>query len=310
MTIDEIKSASLIAYLSAMNYTLVKHHGINYWYLSPLHEERNASFKVNSDSNLWFDFGLNKGGNIITLVKELNPGLSMHEVLKKLEQEIQAFGLLNCTIIGHVDESLRHTYEKSVVKSDETTVERLIPISHYHLRSYLQMRRIDFSIAGKYCKEVHYRQVHTGKTYYGIAFENVEGGMEVRNSFFKRCIGKKTYSYIRENVGELSRECCVFEGFFDFLTYMTFKRRGDSLLCIDSATDYVILNSVAIVKRTFEVLKQYSLIHCFLDNDKAGQDATQMIRLEFPDSSVDESYRYSGYEDINDVILGKIKVEN
>ena len=311
MTIDEIKSASLIAYLAANNYTLVKHHSNNFWYLSPLHEERNASFKVNANSNLWFDFALNKGGNIITLAKELNPGLTMHEVLKKLEQEIQAFGLLNCSVTCGTNESLRHKYEKSIVeRTEDTTVERLIPISHYHLRSYLQMRRIDFSIAGKYCKEVHYRQVHTGKTYYGIAFENVEGGMEVRNRFFKRCIGRKAYSYIREEASSSSSECCVFEGFFDFLTYMTLKQRRDSLLCIDSATDYIILNSVAIVKRTFDLLKGYSLIHCFLDNDKAGHDATQTIRQAFPDSSVDESYRYSGYEDINDVILGKIKTEN
>ena len=308
MTIDEIKSASLISYLAAHNYTLTKQHRNQYWYLSPLHEEKNASFKVNTDSNLWFDFGLNKGGNIITLAKELNPGLSMHEVLKKLEQEIRDLGLLNGIAIDHTTTNFRQTYEKSPIdKTEDTIVERLIPIRHYHLKSYLLARRIDFSVAETYCKEVHYQLRHTDKTYYGIAFENVDGGMEVRNKFFKRCIGKKTYSYIRSNASGISRACCVFEGFFDFLTYMSFKKRGDSLICIEAETDYIILNSVAVVKRTFDVLKLYSTIHCFLDNDKAGQDATQIIKDAFPDTSVDESSRYSGYEDINDVILGKVK---
>ena len=311
MTIDEIKSASLISYLAVHNYTLVKQHGHKFWYLSPLHEEKNASFKVDSNTNLWYDFGLSKGGNIITLVKEMNPALSMHEVLKKLESEILTYGLLKKGIT--VDNStlpLRTAFDSNVVnKSDDTIIECLIPIGHYHLRNYLQMRRIDLSVAEIYCREVHYKLPHTGKSYYGISFENVEGGMEVRNRFFKRCIGKKSYSYIRKDVSLSSNECCVFEGFFDFLTYMTLKKRGDSLICIDQESDYIILNSVAVVKRTFDVLKQYSVIHCFLDNDKAGHDTMKIIKAEFPDSSVDESYRYSGYEDINDVILGKIKVE-
>ena len=310
MTIDEIKSASLVSYLAAHNYTMTKQHRNQYWYLSPLHEEKNASFKVNTDSNLWFDFGLNKGGNIITLAKELNPTLSMHEVLKKLEQEIRNLGLLNGIAIDNQATNFRQIYERfHINKTENTIIERLIPIRHYHLKSYLQARRIDFSIADEYCKEVHYKLHHTGKSYYGISFENVEGGMEVRNRFFKRCIGKKSYSYIRKDVSLPSNECCVFEGFFDFLTYLSLKKRGDSLICIEAETDYVILNSVAMVKRTFEVLQQYSTIHCFLDNDKAGHDTMKIIKAEFPNSSVDESYRYSGYEDINDVILGKIKVE-
>lgn len=312
MTIDEIKSVSLVSYLAVYSYTPVKQHRQQFWYLSPLHEEKNASFKVDANTNLWYDFGLSKGGNLITLVKEMNPCLSMHEVLKKLEQEIQSNGLSN--VIPALDTARASegaTIASSVVNNyADTTIERLIPIAHYHLKNYLQMRRIDYSVAVKYCKEVHYKLHHTNKMYYGISFENVEGGMEVRNQFFKRCIGRKAYSYIREDVSGPFSECCVFEGFFDFLTYMTLKQRGDSLLCIDSATDYIILNSVAIVKRTFDLLKGYSLIHCFLDNDKAGHDATQTIRQAFPDSSVDESYRYSGYEDINDVILGKIKTEN
>lgn len=307
MTIEELKSASLISYLSVHNHPVIKRHGEKIWYLSPLHEEKNASFKVNANTNLWYDFGLNRGGNIITLVKELNPALSMHQVLKLLEEEIRTYGLLTDGPVNTCEiDYKRIPYDTNSAISDDTTIECLIPIRNYHLKQYLSMRRIDISVAEEFCKEVHYKLHHTTKSYYGIAFENVDSGMEVRNKFFKRCIGRKTYSYIHSGLVGKADECCIFEGFFDFLTYMTFRKRKDSMLCIDVDTDYIILNSVAVVRKTFDVLRSYNQIHCFLDNDRAGKEATDMIAMAFPGTTVDESYRYSGYKDLNDVILGNI----
>lgn len=41
------------------------------WYNAPYREERTPSFKVNKDRNVWFDFGLGRGGDIFTLAGEL-----------------------------------------------------------------------------------------------------------------------------------------------------------------------------------------------------------------------------------------------
>ena len=121
---------------------------------------------------------------------------------------------------------------------------------------------------------MHYRLKHNDKHFYGVAFLNIECGMEVRNKFFKRCIGKKTYSYIVEDPKDELNSCCVFEGFFDFLTYMTLKKVKDLALCIESKTDYVLPNSVSNVRKAFEILENYEFIYCYLDNDRAGREAT------------------------------------
>ena len=36
----------------------------------PFHEERSASFSVNSDLNLYHCFGCGKGGDVVTFVRE------------------------------------------------------------------------------------------------------------------------------------------------------------------------------------------------------------------------------------------------
>jgi len=71
MTIEEAKNIKLEDYLHSLGYNPVKRQGMNLWYKSPFREETDASFKVNTEINKWFDFGLGKGGNILTLASVL-----------------------------------------------------------------------------------------------------------------------------------------------------------------------------------------------------------------------------------------------
>ena len=166
-------------------------------------------------------------------------------------------------------------------------------------------RRIDYDIAKQYCKEVHYRIYN--KSYYAIAFENIEGGMEARNKYSKRSIGKKSISIIRPN-NELHKECCIFEGFFDMLTYASIKKwiTGNEI-CLPHECDYLVLNSVSNIKVLMPYLQEYTVIHCYLDNDDAGAKTVEKIKVAYQDKVVDESYRYVNYKDVNDVINGIVK---
>ena len=65
MTIEEAKNIKLEDYLHSLGYNPVKRQGMNLWYKSPFREETDASFKVNTEINKWYDFGLGKGGNIL-----------------------------------------------------------------------------------------------------------------------------------------------------------------------------------------------------------------------------------------------------
>ena len=44
------------------------------------------------------------------------------------------------------------------------------------------------------------------------AFENIKGGYEVRNPYYKGCIKGKDISVIRYNRDVIQRHVCVFEG--------------------------------------------------------------------------------------------------
>lgn len=68
MNIETAKQINLADYLHSLGYSPVKQQGINLWYKSPLREETEASFKVNTERNQWYDFGLGKGGGIIELL--------------------------------------------------------------------------------------------------------------------------------------------------------------------------------------------------------------------------------------------------
>ena len=196
MTIEEIKSVSIVQFLESLGYHHVYILKENYWYLSPFRTEASPSFNVSPKKNLWNDFGAGEGGNLINLVQKMNPSWNNHEVLTYLEQKIKEHHL---QYSEDYEAQRKKNERKEAWKQDQadqrekakeanTIIERIVGLSHPYLRDYILQRRIDYDIAKEYCKEVHYRIYD--KSYYAIAFENIEGGMEARNKYSKRSIGK------------------------------------------------------------------------------------------------------------------------
>ena len=307
MTIDEIKSVSIVQYLESEGFYSVSYHKGNYWYISPFRTESSPSFNVSSMKNLWHDFGIGEGGNIINLVQKFHPTWNNHQVLSYIEGKIVEHKLVYATDyklqIKDYDE-----IKLSNVKSDvgtETHIDSIIEINHPYLRDYILKRCIDFEIAKKYCNEIHYSIY--GKHYYAIAFKNIDEGFEVRNKYCKRSIGRKSISIITPN-GKLNKDCCIFEGVFDMLAYETIRKHKTNLqICIGQECDYIVLNSVNNIRILFDYLQNYNSIHCYLDNDNAGSKATATIKSLYANKTIDESFRYASYKDINDIINGSLK---
>ena len=86
MTIQDVKQIKLADYLQSLGYTPVKQQGRNLWYKSPLREETDASFKVNTELEKWYDFGSGKGGNIIALAAELYHSEDVAYLLRRIEE--------------------------------------------------------------------------------------------------------------------------------------------------------------------------------------------------------------------------------
>ena len=289
MNIQEAKQIRIADYLQSLGYSPVKQQGESLWYKSPFRQETEASFKVNTDRNLWFDYGLGKGGNIIALAQELYFSDYVPYLLRKIAEQTPH--------IRPVSFSFRQ--QSSELSFQHLEVREL---THPALLRYLQERGIDIALAKPECKELHF--INNGKPYFAIGFPNVAGGYEVRNQFFKGCIAPKDISHIRQQ-GEPREKCLVFEGMMDYLSFLTLRIRNCPTMPNLDRQDYVILNSVANVSRAIDVLHGYERIHCLLDNDEAGRKAYRDLGIEFAGCIRNFSHNYHGYKDLKDYLCGK-----
>ena len=289
MNIQEAKQIRIADYLQSLGYTPIKQQGSSLWYKSPLREETDASFKVNTELNRWYDFGLGKGGNIIALAEELYVSDYVLYLLGKIAERTPH--------IRPVSFSFRQ-------QASEPSFQQLEvgELTHPALFNYLQERGIDTALAIPECRELHF--IHNGKPYFAIGFPNVAGGYEVRNRFFKGCIAPKDISPIRQQ-GEPREKCLVFEGMMVYLSFLTLRMRNCPTMPNLDGQDYVILNSVANVSKAIDVLHGYGRIHCLLDNDEAGRNAYLELAREFSGRIRDFSDNYNGYKDLNDYLCGK-----
>ena len=289
MNIQEAKQIRIADYLQSLGYTPIKQQGSSLWYKSPLREETDASFKVNTELNRWYDFGLGKGGNIIALAEELYASDYVLYLLGKIAERTPH--------IRPVSFSFRQ-------QASEPSFQQLEvgELTHPALFNYLQERGIDTALAKPECKELHF--IHNGKPYFAIGFPNVAGRYEVRNPFFKGCIAPKDISHIRQQ-GEPREKCLVFEGMMDYLSFLTLRMKNCPTMPNLDGQDYVILNSVANVSKIIDVLHGYGRIHCLLDNDEAGRKAYWELAREFSGRIRDFSDNYNGHKDLNDYLCGK-----
>jgi len=62
MNTNEAKQIRIEEYLHSLGYDPVRKQGDSLWYKSPFRNEREPSFKVNTERNLWYVFGAGWGG--------------------------------------------------------------------------------------------------------------------------------------------------------------------------------------------------------------------------------------------------------
>ena len=176
-----------------------------------------------------------------------------------------------------------------------------MPLSSPALFSYLRERGINTELAKRECREVHY--LTDGKPYFAVGFPNRSGGYEICNKFFKGCIAPKDITHIRQT--EPGETCCLFEGFMDYLSFLTLRQERHPDRPALGGQDCIVLNSVSSLSKALRPLGDYERIHCFLDNDRAGLEALREIQREYGSRVRDASHVYSGYKDLNDYLNGK-----
>ena len=271
------------------------------WYSSPLREgDSDPSFKVDTTKNLWFDFGLAKGGNVIDLVCTLR-NTTVSDALRLLEETglyRGSFLLGNNPVLFQAKTRLQTAgqKEKEVGKFE---IKKVIDLTHPALIEYLQARHIDLDLARQYLREVHFKPVGSFKSFFALGWKCGDG-YDVRNRHFKGFVGiGKDISTINLREGEA---IYIFEGWMDFLSYLTlhdlknFKNAG------------LILHSTALRKRAVELIKDNRIkrANLFLDNDQAGLDAVEYFKNALPDIQIfDRSHLYKPAKDLNERLTTK-----
>jgi hypothetical protein len=289
MNCAEANQIDLVKYLYALGYQPQKIRNNDYWYLSPLRDETQPSFKVNRKLNAWYDHGIGKGGNIIDFAV-LYHNYTVIEVIKKL-QEYLSFHPQTLT----VQQPLANTQKLSEALEPTIKVIAAKPLTHPSLCRYLDDRKIPLEVATKYCHEVEFEL--NDKQYFAIGFENKSGGFELRNEHFKGSSSPKDVTLIEQNN---SNNIAVFEGFFSFLSYQTFHQNNPAQL-----TNFLVLNSLSFFEKSREIMEQHQQINLYLDRDAAGLKHLQ-IALKWSKKYIDQSQLYQHHKDLNDYLVHQV----
>jgi len=245
------------------------------WFLSPFRSESTPSFKVDKTKNLFYDFGEGIGGSLVDFVM-IYKKWDLRKALNELSKGSFSFD--------------QHLPKQATKKAAEYTINEVRSISSPALLAYLEERAINLDFAQQFCRQVHY-QFTSEKTYYGIGFKNDLGGYELRNKYFKGCLGSKSITTIHQGSNILS----LFESWSDFLSYLSLKKRVPS-------EDFMILNSTLLATKCVGKIDSYQRVKCFFDNDEAGNKATLLLQSKSTCVFLDQRKRYSNFNDLNDYL--------
>ena len=289
--LSRIKRYPIVEYLERKGVKPVRRTAAYALYCSPLREETHPSFKVDTEKNLWIDYGEGRGGSIIDLCMRME-GCTLSEAIRRLGQTVPD----NTVYSSHKDFSQNNL--QPTMAANET--RKLISISGTlppHLQEYLtKVRCIDLEKAKPFLKSISYEV--RGRCYQAIGFANLSGGYELRDDkTFKGTIAPKDITPIFTDRAE---PVCIFEGFMDFLSFLSMKE--------EITNHCLVMNSVSNVARTIRYLNDRHLTHirAFLDNDEAGRRAVQdFIKAGF--HVEDMNIHYKDFKDLNEYHVSRVR---
>ena len=275
--LSRIKRYSIVEYLERKGIRPVRKTPTYAMYRSPLREETHPSFKVDTEKNLWIDYAEGRGGSIIDLCMRME-GCTLSEAIRCLGQNASDNGtssFLNDFVPNNSQPVMAVNGARRLIEISDT----LPP----HLQDYLTKERcVNLEKAMPFLKCISYEV--RGRHYQAIGFANLSGGYELRDDkTFKGTIAPKDITPIFTDRAE---PVCIFEGFMDFLSFLSMKE--------EITNHCLVMNSVSNVARTIRYLNDRHLTHIrtFLDNDEAGWRAVQdFIKAGFHVEDMDIYYK-------------------
>ena len=289
--LSRIKRYPIVEYLERKGIKPVRRTPSYALYRSPLREETQPSFKVDTEKNLWIDYGEGRGGSIIDLCMRME-GCTLSEAIRLLGQNAPVNGtysFLNDFVPNNSQPVMAVNGARRLIEISDTLPS--------HFQEYLtKVRCINLEKAKPFLKCISYEV--RGRRYQAIGFANLSGGYELRDDkTFKGTIAPKDITPIFTDRAE---PVCIFEGFMDFLSFLSMKE--------EITNHCLVMNSVSNVARTIRYLNDRHLTHirAFLDNDEAGRRTVQdFIKAGF--HVEDMNIHYKDFKDLNDFHVSRVR---
>ena len=282
--LSRIKRYPIVEYLERKGVKPVRRTPSYALYRSPLREETHPSFKVDTEKNLWIDYGEGRGGSIIDLCMRME-GCTLSEAIRSLGQNAPDDG----TYSSLNDFVPNNSQPVMAVNGARRLIEISDTLPPYFQEYLTKVRCISLEKAMPFLKCISYEV--RGRRYQAIGFANLSGGYELRDDkTFKGTIAPKDITPIFTDRAE---PVCIFEGFMDFLSFLSMKE--------EITNHCLVMNSVSNVARTIRYLNDRHLTHirAFLDNDEAGRRTVQdFIKADF--HVEDMNIHYKDFKDLNE----------
>ena len=289
--LSRIKRYPIVEYLERKGIKPIRKTPTYAMYRSPLREETHPSFKVDTEKNLWIDYGEGRGGSIIDLCMRME-GCTLSEAIRHLGQNAPdngTYSFLNDFVPNNSQPMMAINGARRLIGISDT-------LPPYFQEYLMKERCIDLEKATPFLKCISYEV--RGRHYQAIGFANLSGGYELRDDkTFKGTIAPKDITPIFTDRAE---PVCIFEGFMDFLSFLSMKE--------EITNHCLVMNSVSNVARTIRYLNDRHLTHirAFLDNDEAGRRTVQdFIKAGF--HVEDMNIHYKDFKDLNDFHVSRVR---
>jgi hypothetical protein len=284
------KQTDLVDYLAKLGCWPTKIRNNDYWYLSPLRDAKEPSFKVIRKMNEWYDHNLGKGGDIIEF-GQLYHNCSVKELLQKFHVE------------NFITLSFHQQFagEKKNVSSDEgkIMITHGRVIADPELMQYLHDRGFPLVIANRFCGEDVFKRYDKKHTVIGS--KNNSGGYELRDTYVKASSSPKVVTLIdNKSMEKLS----VFEGFFNSLFFQSQLLANKNLFgdLPKKQGNFLALKSLSFFEKVWMLKQKYRCIHLFLGTDTKGHRNTKMA-LVASEKYNGKSLRYRQYKDLKEWLI-------
>lgn len=289
---DIKEQVSLVDLLARLGFEPVRRSGKELLYLSMLREsDTKPSFAVNEQLNVWFDHGSGKGGNIVDFGVAFWPLTAFVDILHKIKATVQQEIVAN-----HPRENIGR--QRMPVKIPHYEIEEVKEMgSNPAIKWYINDRGIG-AVAQEKLKEVYYfveDQKKLKKHFFAAGWQNELGGWEVRNKYFKGCLGHKAITF----VPGMSDKLLVFEGYLDYLSWLTEHEEANPSV--------MVLNSLSLLEVGIRRAKDFEQVDLYFDRDKSGHQASLHFISAVPYAK-DRSAYYDGFKDYNDRLKAGLRI--